>query len=112
MGLTHNFCTIFLSPGTEAGILLGTISTQFSQPGAVLFKSAAVQDRDVSALGSSSHPQSDWAAILGVQNVWGGKTYGGRKNVPENVLSRKLLDPSKRASGLLSHGFLYRKTQH
>ena len=37
--------------------------------------------------------------------------YGGEENVPENPLSRKLLDPSKRASGLLSRGFLYRKNR-
>ena len=39
----------------------------------------------------------------GVQNVW------GEENVPENALSRKFLDPSKRASGLLCRGFLCRK---
>ena len=36
----------------------------------------------------------------GVQNVW------GEENVPENAPSRKILDPSKRASGLLSRGCL------
>ena len=36
----------------------------------------------------------------GVQNVW------GEENVPENALSRKFLDPSKRAPGLLCRGFL------
>ena len=41
----------------------------------------------------------------GVQNVW------GEENVPENAPSRIILDPSKRASGLLSRGFLYRKKQ-
>ena len=41
----------------------------------------------------------------GVQNVW------GEENVPENALSRKFLEPSKRASGLLCRGFLYRETQ-
>ena len=41
----------------------------------------------------------------GVQNVW------GVENVPENALSRKFLDPSKRASGLLCRGFLYRKNK-
>ena len=41
----------------------------------------------------------------GVQNVW------GEENVPENVLSRKFLDPSKRAFGLLCRGFLYRKNR-
>ena len=41
-----------------------------------------------------------------MQNVW------GEENVPENALSRKILDPSKRASGLLCHGFfLYRKNR-
>ena len=41
----------------------------------------------------------------GVQNVW------GEENVPENALSRKFLDPSKRASGLLCRGFLFRKNR-
>ena len=41
----------------------------------------------------------------GVQNVW------GEENVPENALSRKFLDPSKRAFGLLFRGFLYRKNR-
>ena len=36
---------------------------------------------------------------------------GGGGNVPENALSRKFLDPSKRASGLLCRGFLYRKNR-
>ena len=40
-----------------------------------------------------------------MQNVW------GEENVPENALSRKFLDPSKRASGLLCRGFLYRKSR-
>ena len=35
----------------------------------------------------------------------------GGGNVPENALSRALLDPSKRASGLLCRGFLYRKNR-
>ena len=35
----------------------------------------------------------------------------GEENVPENALSRKFLDPSKRASGLLCRGFLYRKNR-
>ena len=39
------------------------------------------------------------------QNVW------GEENVPENALSRKFLDPSKRASGLLCRGYLYRKNR-
>ena len=39
-----------------------------------------------------------WAVIWGVQNVW------GEEDVPENALSRKFLDPSKRASGLLCRG--------
>ena len=38
-------------------------------------------------------------------NVW------GEENVPENALSRKFLDPSKRASGLLCREFLYRKNR-
>ena len=41
----------------------------------------------------------------GVQNVC------GEENVPENALSRKFLDPCKRASGLLCRGFLYRKNR-
>ena len=41
----------------------------------------------------------------GVQNVW------GEENVPENAPSRKILDPSKRASGLLSRGFSHRKNR-
>ena len=41
----------------------------------------------------------------GVQNVW------GEENVPEKAPSRKFLDPSKRASGLLWRGFLYRKNR-
>ena len=41
----------------------------------------------------------------GVQNVW------GEENVPENALSPKFLDPSKRASGLLCRGFLNRKSR-
>ena len=36
---------------------------------------------------------------------------GGGENVPENALSRKFLDPSKRASGLLCRGFLHRKNR-
>ena len=40
-----------------------------------------------------------------MQNVW------GEENVPENALSRKILDPSKRASGLLCRGSLYRKNR-
>ena len=41
----------------------------------------------------------------GVKNVW------REENVPENALSRKFLDPSKKASGLLCRGFLYRKNR-
>ena len=41
----------------------------------------------------------------GAQNVW------GEENVPENMLSRKFLDPSKRASGLRCRGFLHRKNR-
>ena len=37
----------------------------------------------------------NWAVI------WGGAKRMGEENVPENALSRKVLDPSKRASGLL-----------
>ena len=39
------------------------------------------------------------------QNVW------GEENVPENAPSRKILDPSKRASGLLSRGFFVQEKQ-
>ena len=40
------------------------------------------------------------------QNVW------GEENVPENALSRKILDPSKKSfSCLLFRGFLYRKNR-
>ena len=43
----------------------------------------------------------------GMQNVW------REGSVPENALSRKFLDPSKRAFVLLCRGFLYRKkTEH
>ena len=45
----------------------------------------------------------NWAVI------WGGAKRTG-ENVPENALSRKFLD-SKRASGLLCRGFLYRKNR-
>ena len=41
----------------------------------------------------------------GVQSVW------GEENVLENAPSRKILDPSKRASGLLSCGFCTGKTE-
>ena len=41
----------------------------------------------------------------------GGAKRMGEENVPENTTSRKILDPSKRASGLLSRGFLYRKNR-
>ena len=44
-------------------------------------------------------------------DMGGAERMGGRKDVPENAPSRKILDPSKRASGLLSRGFLYRKKQ-
>ena len=61
--LLHNFCAKngaraqFLHnfsepPATQAGWVLRTISAQFSQPGAIFLKSAAVQDRDVSNLWS------------------------------------------------------------
>ena len=57
--------------------------------------------------GNASGRSSDWIGPWygGVQNV------GGEENVPENALSRKCLDPSKRASGLLCRGFLYRKNR-
>ena len=42
--------------------------------------------------------------------IWGGAKRM-EENVPENALSRKFLDPSKRASGLLCRGFLYRKNR-
>ena len=41
----------------------------------------------------------------------GGAKRMGEENVPENALSRKFLDPSKKASGLLCRGFLYRKNR-
>ena len=41
----------------------------------------------------------------------GGQNVRGEENVPENALSRKFLDPSKRASVLHCRGFLYRKTR-
>ena len=41
----------------------------------------------------------------------GGAKRMGEENVSENACSRKFLDPSKRASGLLSPGFLYRKNR-
>ena len=43
----HNFSE---PPVTQAGSVLRTISTQFSQPSAIFLKSAAVQDRDISIL--------------------------------------------------------------
>ena len=57
--LLHNFCAKngahaqFLHnfsehSGTQAGSVLRTMSAQVSLPGAILLKSAAVQDRDVS----------------------------------------------------------------
>ena len=36
---------------------------------------------------------------------------GGKENVPENALSRKFLDPSEGAFGLLCRGFLYRRNR-
>ena len=48
---------------------------------------------------------SDWAMI------WGGAKRMGEENAPENAPSRKILDPSKRSSGLLNRGFLYRKSR-
>ena len=57
--LLHNFCAkngahaqfwrnFSEHPGAQAGSVLHTIPAQFSQPGAIFLKSAAVQDRDVS----------------------------------------------------------------
>ena len=47
----------------------------------------------------------NWAVI------WGGaKRMGGGKRTRERAL-QKFLDPSKRASGLLCRGFLYRKNR-
>ena len=43
--------------------------------------------------------------------IWGGPKGRGEENVPENALSRKFLDPSKRASVLLCRGCLYRKNR-
>ena len=51
-------------------------------------------------------PFTGWAVKGGgMQSVW------GEENVTENALSRKFLDPSKRASGLLCRGFLYTKNR-
>ena len=48
----------------------------------------------------------------GVQNVWGGaKRMGGGKCTRQRTLQKKKSDPSKRASGVLSLGFLYRKNR-
>ena len=58
------------------------------------------------SVATPAEPRGLGGDMGGVQNVWGG---GG--NVPENALSRKFLDPSKRASGLLCRGFLYRKNR-
>ena len=41
----------------------------------------------------------------------GFKTYGGRKTYQRTHSAEILLDPSKRASGLLCRGFLYRKNR-
>ena len=49
--------------------------------------------------------RDSWAVI------WGGAKRMGEQNVPENALSRKFFDPSKRASGLLRRAFLYRKNR-
>ena len=46
-----------------------------------------------------------WYGGVQKSNVW------GEENVPENALSRIFLDPSKRVSGLLCRGFLYRKNR-
>ena len=35
----------------------------------------------------------------------------GEENVPKRAPSRKLLDPSRRAAGLLSHGFFVQEKQ-
>ena len=43
--------------------------------------------------------------------IWGSAKRMGEENVPDNALSRKIFDPSKRASGLLCRGFLYRKNR-
>ena len=71
--LLHNFCAKngaraqFLhnfseSPGTLAGSVLRTISTQFSQPGVISLKSAAVQDTDVSKLTSAMQHEATFQA--------------------------------------------------
>ena len=46
-----------------------------------------------------------------MQNIWGGANVWRKECVPENALSRKFLDSSKRASGLLCRGILYRKNR-
>ena len=48
--LTQPLHSFSESAGTQAGSVRRTISTQFSQPGALFFRSAAVQDTDVSSL--------------------------------------------------------------
>ena len=105
--LLHNFCAKngahaqFLHnfsepPATHAGSVLRTISAQFSQPGAIFLKSAAVQDRDVSNL------ELPWS--------WDAEDVG---NCPKSESSRKwlgegaqgLLDPaSKRPLALVRNG--------
>ena len=51
------------------------------------------------------------AGLQGWAVMWGGAKRMWEENVPGNALSRKFLDPSKRASGLLCRGFLYRKNR-
>ena len=63
----HNFSE---RPGTQAGSVLRTISTQFSQPGAILSKSAAVQDRDVSRLGEGCKRSSEGLSSRGSEKLW------------------------------------------
>ena len=46
------------------------------------------------------------------KNLGGGRTYAGRKSASEKALSRKFLDPSNRASGLLNLRFWTGKEQH
>ena len=76
--LLHNFCAkngadaLFLhifseSPGTQAGSVPRTISTQVSQPGASFLKSAAVQDTDVSRLEGQETPVNHIKWALGSQ---------------------------------------------
>ena len=51
-----------------------------------------------------------WGGGRSTNSFMGGGIFliWGEENVPKNESSRKILDPSKRASGLLCRGFFYR----